>query len=103
MSTQGIETNSDLSAPLEIATPFTELFGVPLPIVCGPMTGVSDPALVEAAIRAGLLGVLPSANYASGRDLASAIHQVANPGEGLSVSIDTSLPDRLWLSYLEAC
>ncbi|MFC7964908.1 NAD(P)H-dependent flavin oxidoreductase [Streptomyces cinereoruber] len=41
-----------------ISTPFTELFGVDHPIVCGGMTGVGTAELISAVAEAGALGFL---------------------------------------------
>lgn len=41
-----------------ISTPFTELFGVDHPIVCGGMTGVGTADLISAVADAGALGFL---------------------------------------------
>ncbi|MGW8361105.1 NAD(P)H-dependent flavin oxidoreductase [Streptomyces wedmorensis] len=41
-----------------ISTPFTDLFGVDHPIVCGGMTGVGTAELISAVAEAGALGFL---------------------------------------------
>jgi len=54
---------------------FLETFGVSVPLVQGPMGGVSGPELVSAVVNAGALGVLPI--WAAGIDSAlSAISSV---------------------------
>lgn len=46
-----------------IRTPFTELFGLRLPVIMAPMFLVSNQPMMEAALEAGIAGVFPSLNY----------------------------------------
>lgn len=45
-----------------LPTAVTDLFGIELPILCGPMGGVANPELVAAVSAAGGLGLLGHAN-----------------------------------------
>jgi NADH:quinone reductase (non-electrogenic) len=47
-----------MDGPLMITTPFTTLFGVDHPVVCGGMTGYGTAPLISAVAEAGALGFL---------------------------------------------
>jgi nitronate monooxygenase len=54
---------SQLKKPAPLPTDFTRLFGIPYPIIAGPMFLVSDVELVTAVSNAGALGATPSLNW----------------------------------------
>ncbi|MFM9373008.1 NAD(P)H-dependent flavin oxidoreductase [Streptomyces sp. Da 82-17] len=56
-----------------ISTPFTELFGVDHPIVCGGMTGVGTADLISAVADAGALGFLTALTQPTPEALAAEI------------------------------
>jgi nitronate monooxygenase len=56
-----------------IRTPFTELFGVDHPILCGGMTGLGTAPLISAVAEAGALGFLTALTQPSPEDLVKEI------------------------------
>ncbi|MFB7861558.1 NAD(P)H-dependent flavin oxidoreductase [Streptomyces sp. NPDC056069] len=56
-----------------ISTPFTDLFGVDHPIICGGMTGVGTAELISAVAEAGALGFLTALTQPTPEDLAREI------------------------------
>ena len=56
-----------------IRTPFTDLFGVDHPIVCGGMTGLGTAPLISAVAEAGALGFLTAITQPTPEDLVKEI------------------------------
>jgi len=59
--------------PSMIRTPFTDLFGVDHPIVCGGMTGLGTAPLISAVAEAGALGFLTAITQPTPEDLVKEI------------------------------
>lgn len=55
--------------------------GLRLPLVCAPMFGVSNAALVGAARRSGIAAALPRHNYATRSDFEAALVSIMQGGE----------------------
>nr|WP_322098210.1 nitronate monooxygenase [Nakamurella alba] len=80
-------------------TPFTELFGVQHPIVCGGMMGVGRAGLVAAVAEAGALGFLSALTQPRPEDLAVEIERCrALTSRPFGVNL-TILPTRNPVSY----
>jgi nitronate monooxygenase len=75
---------------LRLRTPFTELFGVDHPIVCGGMTGVGTAPLVAAVAEAGALGFLTALTQPTPEKLAAEIarcHELTDRPFGVNLTI----------------
>ncbi len=60
----------------KIKTKFTEMMGVDLPIIAGPMFLVSNETLVSAVSSAGGIGAMPSLNWRSSDEFRAAVRAV---------------------------
>ena len=75
---------------------FSIMSGLRLPLICAPMFGVSNAALVGEARRSGIVGALPRQNFAT-RDefeaVLQAVHETdgVHPGGKVAVNLSTAL------------
>lgn len=84
-----------------ISTPFTELFGVDHPVVCGGMTGVGTADLISAVADAGALGFLTALTQPTPEALAAEIarcREMTDKPFGVNLTV---LPTRSPVPYDE--
>lgn len=60
----------------KIKTPLTEMLGIDYPIIMAPMFLVSNVAMVQEAVKAGITGCIPALNYRTDKDFRAALDEL---------------------------
>ncbi len=86
----------------------TWVSGLRLPLICAPMFGVSNAALVGAARRSGIVGALPRHNYATRADFEAALVSIMegddrHAGGRVAVNLSTRLEPSELVDELALC
>ncbi len=91
------------AAPTRIKTAFSELLGIPFPIVGAPMFLVSYEEYVIAVSNAGGLGMFPLPNYRTLEDLERALTRIRE-GTDRPIGVNIHLSGRFaWREQLALC
>ncbi|RMF13572.1 MAG: nitronate monooxygenase [Candidatus Dadabacteria bacterium] len=92
-----------MGAPLP---PLAQRLGVRVPIIAAPMFIISNPAMIIAAGKAGMMGAMPSLNARTPEDFRAALEEIRRhlDGEPFAINIPLKLasPDRVQHD-IEAC
>ena len=94
----------DQQAPA-LVTPLSERIGLKYPLVCAPMFLISNPAMLIAAARAGILGAMPSLNGRSNeqfREMLAQVKAATDAPFAINMTIGLTDPERLEAD-LQAC
>jgi len=90
-------------------TSLTRMFGLKLPVIMAPMFLVSNEAMLESAMKAGILGTFPTLNYRKEGELAALLGRLNGyrtahscPGN-YGVNLIVQKTNILYPAHLEAC
>ncbi len=90
-------------------TALTEMFKLKLPIIMAPMFLVSNEAMIQAAMRNGIMGTFPSLNYRKEGELEAILNQLNNYRNtqkcigNFGVNLIVQQTNPLYKKHLETC
>ena len=93
---------------MKIETSLTRLLGIRIPVIMAPMFLVSNREMMEASMKAGILGVFPTLNFreeGSLQEIISQLHKFKNTGVtgNFGVNLIVQRTNPLYEKHLDIC